>query len=317
MGRYILRRLIQSIPVLFGITLITFIIVNTAPGDPALLYMDRSTNPTKEDIARVRQELGLDKPIPIRYLEWIGRAAVGDFGTSFKDKRPVIDRIAETLPYSLKLASISIVMGYTLAILLGILAAVRVNTWVDYLISFFSALFVSAPIFWVALMAILLFSVKLDLLPTSGWSDYGDNSLWNVARHLILPTIILALRDIAGLSRYVRSGLLEVLRADYVRTARSKGLQERIVIYKHALRNSLIPVVTVMGLSLPALVGGAVLTERVFGLPGMGRLTVDAVSFRDYPILIAVNLLSAVMVVAGNILADAAYGWVDPRIRYS
>jgi peptide/nickel transport system permease protein len=317
LGRYILRRILQSIPVLFGITLITFLIVNTAPGDPALLYMDRSSNPTQEDIQRVREELGLDKPLPIRYVEWVGRAMVGDFGTSFKDKRPVIDRISETLPYSLKLASLSIVVGYLAAILLGILAAVRVNTWVDYTISFFSALFVSAPVFWVALMAILVFSVKLDLLPTSGWSDYGNESLWNVARHLILPVTILALRDIAGLSRYVRSGLLEVLRQDYVRTARSKGLQERIVIFKHALRNSLIPVVTVMGLSLPALVGGAVLTENVFGLPGMGRLAVTSISNRDYPMLIAINLLSAIMVVAGNILADAAYGWVDPRIRYN
>ncbi|HYF75639.1 MAG TPA: ABC transporter permease [Symbiobacteriaceae bacterium] len=317
MGRYILRRILQSIPVLFGISLITFLIVNTAPGDPALLYMDRSSNPTQEDIDRVREELGLDKPLPQRYLEWVGRAMVGDFGTSFKDKRPVIDRISETLPYSIKLSVISIVFGYVMAILLGILAAVKANSWVDYIISFFSALFVSAPVFWVALMAILVFSVKLDLLPTSGWSDYGDESLWNVARHLILPVTILALRDIAGMSRYVRSGLLEVLRADYVRTARSKGLQERVVIFKHALRNSLIPVVTVMGLSLPALVGGAVLTETVFGLPGMGRLAVGSIANRDYPMLIAINLLSAVMVVLGNILADAAYGWVDPRIRYN
>jgi peptide/nickel transport system permease protein len=317
LGRYILRRILQSIPVLFGISLITFLIVNTAPGDPALLYMDRSSNPTQEDVQRVREELGLDKPLPIRYVEWVGRALVGDFGTSFKDKRPVVDRIAETLPYSIKLSVISILFGYVTAILLGILAAVKANSWIDYIISFFSALFVSAPIFWVALMAILIFSVKLDLLPTSGWSDYGNESIWNVARHLILPVTILALRDIAGMSRYVRSGLLEVLRQDYVRTARSKGLQERVVIFKHALRNSLIPVVTVMGLSLPALVGGAVLTETVFGLPGMGRLAVGSIANRDYPMLIAINLLSAVMVVLGNILADAAYGWVDPRIRYN
>jgi peptide/nickel transport system permease protein len=317
LGRYILRRILQSIPVLFGISLITFLIVNTAPGDPALLYMDRSSNPTQEDIQRVREELGLDKPLPIRYLNWVGRAMIGDFGTSFKDKRPVVDRIGETLPYSIKLSVISIIFGYTMAILLGILAAVKANSWLDYIISFFSALFVSAPVFWVALMAILIFSVKLDLLPTSGWSDYGNDSIWNVARHLILPVTILSLRDIAGMSRYVRSGLLEVLRADYVRTARSKGLQERVVIFKHALRNSLIPVVTVMGLTLPALVGGAVLTETVFGLPGMGRLAVGSIANRDYPMLIAINLLSAVMVVAGNILADAAYGWVDPRIRYN
>ncbi|MGE5676003.1 MAG: ABC transporter permease [Mycobacterium leprae] len=317
MGRYLIRRLIQSIPVLFGITLITFFIINSAPGDPALLYMDRSSNPTQEDIARVRHQLGLDKPLPLRYIDWVGRAAVGDFGNSFKDKRPVIKRIEETLPYSLKLASLSIVLGYSAAILLGILSAVRVNSLVDYVISFFSALFVSAPLFWVALMAILLLAVRWRLLPTSGWSDYGNDSFLNVAWHLILPVIILALRDIAGLSRYVRSGLLEVLQADYIRTARSKGLQERIVVYKHALRNSLIPVVTIMGLSLPALVGGAVVTERVFALPGMGRLTIEAVSFRDYPILIAVNLLLSVMTVLGNILADVGYALVDPRIRYS
>lgn len=317
MGRYLLRRLWQAIPVLFGITLITFLIVNTAPGDPALLYMDRSSNPTAEDVARVRHELGLDKPLPVRYVEWVAKAARGDFGTSFKDKRLVSDKITEALPYSIKLAAGSIAIGYSLAILLGILAAVKANTWVDYLISFFSALFVSAPIFWVALMAILLFSLRWNLLPTSGWSDYGDTSLLNVAKHLVLPVIILALRDIAGLSRYVRSGLLEIMQADYIRTARSKGLRDRVVIYKHALRNSLIPVVTVMGLSLPALVGGAVVTERVFALPGMGRLAVDAVAGRDYPTIIAINLLISVMVVAGNMLADVAYGWVDPRIRYS
>lgn len=317
MGRYLLRRLFQAFPVLLGITLISFMIVNSAPGDPALLYMDRSSNPTKEDIEKVRHELGLDKPLPLRYADWLGRAVQGDFGNSFVDKRPVIDKIADAAPYSIKLAVGSILIGYTLAILLGVLAAARAGTWVDYLISGVSALFVSAPVFWIALMTILVVSVKWKLLPTSGWSTYGDGSLMDVVKHLILPTIILALRDIAGLSRYVRSGLLETLNADYVRTARAKGVAERIIIYKHALRNALIPVVTVIGLSLPHLVGGAVVTEKVFALPGMGRLAVDAVSARDYPTIIAINLLLSVLVVLGNMLADVAYGWVDPRIRYS
>ena len=317
MGRYLIRRLLQAFPVLLGITLISFLIVNSAPGDPALLYMDRSGNPTKEDIAKVRHDLGLDKPLPLRYADWLGRAVKGDFGNSFADKRPVITKIGEAAPYSIKLAVASIFLGYTMAILLGVVAAVKANTWIDYLISGLSALFVSAPVFWVALMAMLLISVKWGLLPTSGWSTYGDGSLLDVVKHLILPTIILALRDIAGLSRYVRSGLLETLSADFVRTARSKGLTERVVIYKHALRNALVPVVTVIGLSLPALVGGAVVTEKVFALPGMGRLAVDAVGGRDYPVIIAINLLLSVLVVLGNILADVAYGWVDPRIRYS
>jgi peptide/nickel transport system permease protein len=316
-GRYLIRRLLQAFPVLLGITLISFLIVNSAPGDPALLYMDRSGNPTQEDIAKVRHDLGLDKPLPLRYVDWLGRAVKGDFGNSFADKRPVITKIGEAAPYSIKLAVASIFLGYTMAILLGVVAAVKANTWIDYVISGLSALFVSAPVFWVALMAMLLISVKWGLLPTSGWSTYGDGSLLDVVKHLILPTIILALRDIAGLSRYVRSGLLETLSADFVRTARSKGLTERVVIYKHALRNALVPVVTVIGLSLPALVGGAVVTEKVFALPGMGRLAVDAVGGRDYPVIIAINLLLSVLVVLGNILADVAYGWVDPRIRYS
>lgn len=317
MGRYLIRRLLQAFPVLLGITLISFLIVNSAPGDPALLYMDRSGNPTKEDIAKVRHDLGLDKPLPLRYADWLARAVKGDFGNSFADKRPVIDKISEAAPYSIKLAVVSIILGYTMAIFLGVVAAVKANSWVDYIISGLSALFVSAPVFWVALMAMLVISVKWKLLPTSGWSTYGDGSFLDVAKHLVLPTIILALRDIAGLSRYVRSGLLETLNADFVRTARSKGLAERVVIYKHALRNALVPVVTVIGLSLPALVGGAVVTEKVFALPGMGRLAVDAVAGRDYPTIIAINLLLSVLVVLGNMLADVAYGWVDPRIRYS
>lgn len=316
-ARYFFRRLLQAIPVLLGITLITFMIVNTAPGDPALLYMDRSTNPTKEDIEEARRNLGLDKPVPIRYIEWVKKAATGDFGYSFVDKRPVVARIAEAIPYSLIVGGSSIAVGYTLAVFFGVLAAVRNNTWIDYTISSLSALLVAAPGFWVAVMAQLVFAVKLGWVPTSGWSTHGDGSFMDVLYHLILPVSILALRDIAGLSRYVRSGLLETLTADYVRTARSKGLSQRIVVYKHALRNSLIPVVTVLGLSLPALVGGAVVTESIFALPGMGRLAITAVGQRDYPTIIAVNMLLSVLVVLGNILADVLYGLVDPRIRYS
>ncbi|HWI65817.1 MAG TPA: ABC transporter permease [Symbiobacteriaceae bacterium] len=317
MGRYLLKRLVQALPVLFGITLICFSILHLAPGDPALLFIDRSTNPTQEDIDRVRHDLGLDKPVPIQYVNWITRAVQGDLGTSFIDRRPVTTRIKEMMPYTLTLSLLSLGVGYTLAIILGVLAAVRVNTWVDWLISSASAFLVSVPNFWVALMAILLFSIKLDLVPTSGWETYGDGSIWDVAKHLVLPVMLLASRDISGMSRYVRSGLLEVLNQDYVRTARAKGLSGRVVVYKHALRNALIPVVTLLGLSLPILVGGAVVTESVFTLPGMGRMAVGAVSNRDYPLVLGINLVLSLMTVAGNIVADLAYGWVDPRIRYS
>jgi peptide/nickel transport system permease protein len=316
-GQYLVRRLIQAIPVLIGITLISFFIIQMAPGDPALLYIDRSTNPSPEDIALVRRELGLDKPIHLRYVDWISRSVKGDFGRSFLDRRPVMKKIAEMMPYTLILSGLSLVVGFTLAIILGVVAAVRVGRIADYVISSISALFVSVPVFWVGLMLILLFSVKLKWFPTSGWSTYGVNTWLDTAHHLVLPVLLLASRDIAGLSRYVRSGLLEVLAQDYVRTARAKGLAERIVVYKHALRNALIPVITLLGLSLPALASGAILTETVFALPGMGRLAIESVNARDYPVIIAINLILSTLTVFGNLMADLAYGLIDPRIRYS
>lgn len=314
MGRYFLRRLIQFIPVLLGITLISFAIIEIAPGDPALLYMDRSTNPSPEDITKMRQELGLDKPLPVRYMNWLGRVVQGDLGKSFVDKRPVLTRIVEVMPYSFIVAGLSMIVGYVLAILVGVVSAIRSGSWFDYIMSTVSAMLVSAPIFWVALMAILLFSVRWNLVPSSGW---GEGGFWVQLKHLLLPVLILALRDIAGLSRYVRSSLIEAMAQDFVRTARSKGLAERVVIYKHALRNALIPVVTIMGLSLPALISGALLVENVFALPGMGRLAVGAVGFRDYPVVMGVNLVLSILTVFGNLLADMMYGLVDPRIRYS
>jgi peptide/nickel transport system permease protein len=316
-GRYLAKRLLQAIPVLFGITLICFFILHLAPGDPALLFIDRSTNPTQEDINRVRHDLGLDKPIPVQYAEWLGRTVKGDLGSSFIDRRPVTTRIKEMLPYTLTLSVLSLGVGYTLAILFGVLAAVRVNSWLDWIISSTSAFLVSVPSFWVSLMAILFFSLKLDLLPTNGWSTYGDGSFLDVAKHLVLPVLMLASRDISGMSRYVRSGLLEVFSQDYVRTAKAKGLSGRVVVYKHALRNALIPVVTLLGLSLPILVSGAVVTESVFNLPGMGRMAVNAVSSRDYPLVLGINLVLSVLTVLGNVVADMAYGWVDPRVRYN
>lgn len=317
MGSYILRRAFQKTIVLMGITFILFFIVNLVPGDPALLYVDRSSNPTPEDIARIRHDLGLDQPLPVRFLDWIGRAIRGDFGRSFQDKRLVVVKIAEALPYTLILAVTSIGLGIILAILAGMWCAMHANTWLDHLISSFSALLVSSPIFWVAVMAQLIVAVKLDLLPTSGWSSYDDGSPLDVARHLVMPVVILALRDIAGLSRYVRSGLLEALNAEYIRTARSKGLGEWAIMFKHALRNALLPVVTLLGQTVPFLVAGAVVIERVFAIPGMGRLALDALTARDYPTLIAVNLLLAVLTVLGNLLADAAYSLIDPRIRHT
>lgn len=314
MGRYLLRRLIGFLPVLIGITMLSFAITEVAPGDPVRLYMDRASNPTQEDIEAKRHELGLDKPLPVRYADWLLRSARGDLGRSFLDRRPVATKIGEMIPYTLTLAVWSTLIGFVLAILVGVVSAVKAGSVIDYTLSTLSALMISAPSFWVALMAILYFAVYKGWLPTSSW---GEGGLWDTARHLILPVSILALRSVAGTSRYVRSGLLEVLRQDYVRTARSKGLADRVVLYKHALRNALIPVVTIVGLSLPGLISGAVLIENVFALPGMGRLTVNAVGGRDYPVIMGTTLVISMITVLGNLIADLCYGLVDPRIRYS
>lgn len=314
MRGFLIRRLLGFLPVLLGITILSFAIIEMAPGDPVMLYIGRGSNPTQEDIDRLRVELGLDKPVLVRYVDWVTKAARGDLGRSFVDRRPVSVKIMEMIPYSLTLTGLSLIIGYLLAIVVGVISAVKANGIVDWVLSTFSAIMVAAPSFWIALMAILYFSVKKGWLPTSSW---GEGDFVTVIKHLILPVSILALRQVAGLARFVRSGLLEVLRMDYIRTARSKGLSERVVIYKHALRNAMIPVVTILGLTLPGLVSGAVLAENVFALPGMGRLAVGAVFGRDYPTIMGVTLVLSVLTVFGNLLADLAYGLVDPRIRYN
>lgn len=316
MQRYFIRRMVQAVPLLLGISIIVFLIISLAPGDPVTIMVDPQA--TADDILRQKIALGLDKPIPVRYWRWISRVGRGDFGSSFIDGFPVLEKINARIPTTLQLIGIAMLVQVMIAIPIGIISATRQYSLFDYTASVAAFFGISLPNFWFGMMLMLLFCVRLGILPSHGLSTYGlPFSLADRLKHLVLPVSVIGLIGVARFARFTRSSLLEVIRQDYVRTARSKGLSERIVIYKHSLRNALIPVVTLLGLSLPQLVGGAVVTEQMFAIPGIGRLAVQAVFQRDYPVIMAVNMISAVMVVAGNLLADLTYAIVDPRIKYN
>ena len=325
MGWYVLKRLIQAIPLLLGVATVTFFIVHLAPGDPMDMFLEeryrRQIDP--EVIELLRQKYGLDQPIHVQYAKWIGNLAQGDLGESFRYRRPVSDLIAERVPYTLQLTVLALLLDALVGIALGIISAVKQYSLVDKSVTVGSLIVYSIPGFWLALMLVLVFSVNLGWLPTSqtrsldyellSWTEKILDLLW----HLVLPVFVLGVASAAGTARYMRNRLLEVLSEEYIVAARARGLRERAVILKHALRNALIPIVTIYGLSLPFLLGGAVLIENVFAWPGMGTLAVDAVRARDYPIILATSMIGAVLVVVGNLLADVTYAVVDPRVSYN
>jgi len=325
MGRVLIRRLLQSIPVFFAITMITFGLIHAVPGGPtARLELDPDIKP--EDIARIRANMGLDKPVWLQYLIWVGLAEggegrrsgllQGDLGISYIDQTPVGRSIVDRLPNTLLLTATSLVLSLLVAVPLGVISAIRRNSWVDNVATVASTAGVSIPSFWFGLVAILVFSVRLRWLPSGGMYTLGqERNVLDLARHLILPVAILSILNVAGWNRYVRGSMLEVIRQDYIRTARAKGLKERYVIVRHGLRNALVPVTTLMGLSLPGLVGGALVTETIFGWPGMGRLAYHAATKRDYPVIMGVLVMSAVLVLVGNLLADLSYALLDPRVK--
>ncbi|MEZ4422096.1 MAG: ABC transporter permease [Gemmatimonadota bacterium] len=316
MGAYILRRLVQMIPMAFGISLVLFAVIQAAPGGPegALLESGRFIDPSV--IEAYRRRLGVDQPVHIQYLRWLGAALTGDLGISFSTTRPVAAMILERLPATLELMGVSFLFAAVVAIALGILSAVRQYTTVDFLGTALSFLGMAMPVFWFALILQWLFAVKLGWLPVSGTETVGASSLGDHLLHLILPGLVLSFRYIAGWSRYLRASLLGSLRADYVRTARAKGLPEGRVIGVHAVRNALIPVLSVMALNLAGLFSGAVITETVFAWPGIGRMFVQAMFARDYPLLMGILMLGSLMVIVFNLVADVLYGVLDPRIRY-
>lgn len=304
------------IPLLFGISLVLFGVIQAAPGGPegALLESGRFIDPAV--IEAYRQRLGVDQPLPVQYVRWLTRAAQGDLGLSFSTTRPVAEMILERLPATVELMGASFLLAAVLAFLVGIVSAVRQYSWWDHLGTGLSFLGIAMPVFWLALILQLVFAVRLGWLPVSGMPTDGDASLGDHLAHLVLPAFVLSFRYVAGWSRYLRSSLLGALRADYVRTARAKGLAEAAVIGVHALRNALIPVVSIMALNLAGLFSGAVITETVFSWPGIGLLFVNAMYARDYNLLMGILLMGSVMVVVFNLVADIVYGILDPRIRY-
>ena len=327
MIRYLTRRLLGAIPLVLGIATIVFFVVNLAPGDPTMVLL--SPGMTTEVAEQMRANYGLDQPVHVRYVKWMGAALTGDFGVSHTHNRPVKDVLFAFLPNTLLLSGCALFLAFFLGIVLGTIQAVRQYSLLDQGMSVIMLFFYSMPSFWLALMLILTFSLFARNVwdwpiwfPASGMTsvDYGSLSaggkLRDVVMHLTLPVVSLALVLTAGIARYMRGSMLEVIRQDFVRTARAKGLPERSVVFKHALRNALIPVITLLGLYIPVLFSGTVFIEYVFAWPGMGKTMVDAIAARDYPLVMAGSFFFAIMVVAGNLIADVLYAAVDPRIRY-
>ena len=301
---FVVRRLLASIPVLIGITAILFVMLNVVPGDPVALMMKEHASP--DVIARVRAQMHLDDPIIVRYFRFLWDAVQGNMGISIKLKRPVTNLIAGAFPNTLMLAASAALVSWVIGIPVGILSAVRRDTVVDHLFMGISLLGVSMPIFWSALLFQYVFAMQLKWLPVSGF--YG----W---KYLIMPAVVLGWSSAGVIARLTRSSLLEVMRNDYIRTARAKGLREAGVITRHALKNALIPVVTIMAIQVASLLSGAVITEAIFGIPGVGRISVDAIQSRDMPLLQGSVLFATALVILGNLVADLLYAVLDPRIR--
>lgn len=315
MQRYIIRRLLQGLLVLFIASIIIFVSVRILPGDP-ILTRAGATNVWSEEMAReMRHKFGLDKPLYAQYMDWIGGALRGDFGYSFFNQFSVTELIQRKLPATLELTIAAVVAAVLVALPLGIIAALKQNTWIDYIISGFVTIGMSLPGFWLGIMLAAIFAVTLRWLPSGGYVPFYENPGENL-RLLILPASTLAIIFAAPIMRFLRSGLLEVLRQDYIRTARGKGLMENMVIFRHALKNALIPTVTILGIIVGSLLGGAVIIEWVFTWPGIGWLVVDAIYKRDYSIVQTVTLLITLGVILVNLLVDISYAFLDPRIRY-
>ena len=316
MATIVIRRLVQLIPVVLLATALVFVMVRLAPGDPALQQLGSRGARDPERVAALRAKLGLDQPIPVQYAIWLRYAATGDLGLSVKNREPVLDLIKPKLVATLQLILAALLVAVVTAFILGVVAAVRAGNWVDYLIRTFVVTGLAIPTYWLGLILVLVFAVGLKWFPVSGYTPFFEDPADNL-RHLVLPALSLALFEVAFFTRFLRGGLLETLRQDYVRTAHAKGLSEAAVISGHALKNALIPMVTVLGLELGTLVGGVVVIEQVFGWPGIGWLALTAVKNRDYPLLQGIVLLVAVGVSVANLLADLTYTFLDPRLRGS
>jgi peptide/nickel transport system permease protein len=319
---YLLKRLLLMFPMLLGITLISFTVIHLAPGTPVELQTTMDPKVSLEAQKRLKELYGLDKPLHVQYWDWLKRVAFLDFGRSFSpDRRPVWDKIMERVPVTLSLNLLSMLIILSVAVPIGVIAAYRAHSWFDKATTLLVFFGFAMPSFWLALLLILFFGVYLDWLPISGLRSlqFPQFTFWqkvqDLLAHVTLPVLGAAFMGLAGMSRYMRGSMLEVIRQDYITTARAKGLPERTVIFKHALRNALLPVVTMLGLSVPGLIGGSVIFERIFAIPGMGQLFWLAVMARDYPLVMGELVIGALLTLIGNLLADVSYALVDPRIR--
>ncbi|NQT06474.1 MAG: ABC transporter permease [Candidatus Omnitrophica bacterium] len=318
---FVLKRILNIIPVFLGITIISFAVIHLAPGSPTDIMTQLNPKASLEAQARMEELFGLDKPLHVQYIEWVRRIVLLDFGTSYTDGRPVIKKIQERLPITILINLLAIITILALAIPIGVKSAVKRGSFFDRSTTLFVFLGFAVPSFWLALLCMSFFGVRLGWFPVSGITslDFENFSslgkFFDVAHHLILPVLVASIGGLAGISRYIRQSMLGVLQQDYIRTARAKGLPEKVVIRKHALRNALLPVVTLLGLSIPGLISGSVIFESIFNIPGMGRLMVESVFTRDYNTIMAGLVISAALTLMGNLVADITYFYIDPRIR--
>lgn len=314
MSLYLLRRTGQSLILLVLVSLIGFALIHLAPGGP-LAQFTLTPGMSSADLARIAHQMGLDRPLPVQYWEWFRRLLIGDWGLSYRDNQPVLAVIGSHLPATLELMISSTLIAVLIGTWVGVLGALRRYSVFDYLATVGAMIALSLPTFWFGLVVIYAFSVKLAWLPAGGMYTIGNGSLLDYLHHLIGPAMVLALVTVAIWSRYMRSSMLEVTSQDFVRTATAKGLPRRVVIIRHALRNALLPMITLMGLQLPTLLGGALVTETIFTWPGMGRLFLNSIGYRDYPVVMGLLMFTALLVLVGNLTADMLYAVYDPRIR--
>jgi len=321
MWTYIAKRCLLILPLLVGITVITFIVIHLAPGSPVDSVTELNPRASAQARENLRRIYGLDKPLYVQYVHWLRRLAVMDLGNSFTDGRPVLDKILERLPITILISGLSMLLILLTAVPIGIVAATRQYSLFDKVTTVLVFVGFAMPTFWFALLLMIFFGVTLGWLPISGLQSMHADQLpfwalfWDRTKHLILPIFVSSFGGLAAYSRYMRSSMLEVIRQDYVRTARAKGLSENKVIYKHALRNALMSTITILGLAIPGLIGGSAIFEQIFAIPGMGKLFLDATWARDYPVVMGVLVMGAALTLFGNLVADIAYAVVDPRIR--
>lgn len=313
MRRLIIKRVLQTIPMLIAVSIVSFLLIKLAPGDPVQAYITPEMGPA--DIERIRQNMGLNDPIHIQYIRWVKNMLKGDLGYSLVNHRPVVTQITERLPATIGLMFTSLIFSMVIGIVVGLLSAANQNRIFDKIVTIISYLGISIPSFWFAMMLIYFLSLKLNILPSIGMRTIGVHSTWDLIKHAIMPTLVLSIQNIAVVARYIRSSTISQLNEEYVTVQLASGASRTEVLYKYVLKNAILPVITILGMSLPSLVSGAFITESIFGWPGMGQLGMTAIFSYDYPLIMAITMFSSLILILGNLLSDILYSVVDPRIK--